>query len=332
MKLTFGQVKPACAKVLNFNASDARLVDYVNDSVERLIEGSNAKGTIFRYRVCASEACVTLPRQLETPLAWALCRTPGVIRNNWFEFIGAGPGIQDEDSCSHDLILGDEVASFDQVKGTGKKLAIYTTVNEASGGYVILQFWDANGQWVRTEYSGSHIDGERLAIPTTAGNYAYTTNVCMADGFVAAIKTATNGTVRLYEYNPANGALKALAYYEHDELVPRYRSVLIPSLKTTAADGEDCSRKTLTLQGKARFVPVSKDNDFLQIESRSAIRLGCQALAKEEKDLLPDARNYWAMAFAVLDKQLQHFQGFGSQQPIQIQDAAIAGGGVCNLV
>lgn len=332
MKLTLGQVKTPVARVLNFTTTDSRIVEYVNRASERLVEGLYAKGTIFRYRVCASDGCVVLPRQLETVEAFAICCTPGTVRGNWFEFIGAGPGIQGEDSCSSDLILQDEVASFDQVKGTGKKLAIYTTVNEASGGYVILQFWDENGQWVRTQYSGQYIDGERLAIPTTAGTYAYTTNTCMADGFVAAIKSVTNSTIRLYEYNPTDGALKALAYYEHDEEVPRYRSALVPALKTVASEGDDCAKKTLTLQGKARFIPVRNDNDFLQIESVEAVRLACQAVKKEEENSIADADYYWRMAFSVLDRQLRHYQGSGAVQPIQIQDAAIAGPGVCNLV
>lgn len=345
MKLTFGQVKEAVARPLGFTTTDSRLVDYVNRAVERLIEGMKSKGTVVRYRVCASNSCLVLPRQLENVEAFAIDKVPGVVRNNWYEFLGGGPGVQEDDSeFSNQLILGDEAASFDNVTGTGKKLAVYSDVTEAATGYIILQFYDANGQWVRTQSSGQWIDGEKLTLPA-AGNYVYTTNECMADGFVAAIKTATNGTIRLYEYTVSNGNLKALAFYEHDEIIPRYRSILIPGLTTVAAnDGGDCAKKTLVLQGKARFVPVANDNDFLQIESVEAIRLACQAIAKEEKDLLVEADTYWygrvdpttgrrkGGAFGVLDAQLEHWQGHGARQPLVMEDRLVGGPAVLNMV
>jgi hypothetical protein len=334
MKLTLSMVKTAVGRVLDMNPSDSRVVEYVNRAVERLLESGKWKGVVHRYRVCASESCLVLPRQLETVESFALECAPGVVRNSWFEFLGAGPGIQNEDGClCNTLIQGDEVASFDQVRGTGKKLVIYNDVAESAGGYVIVRFYDKNAKWVRTQDAGSWIDGQKLAISTTAGQYVYTTDECMDGGFVAAIKTKTNGIIRLYEYTVSNGALKPLAYYEPDEEVPRYRSVLIPGLKTIAADGgSSCAKKTVVIRGKARFIPVASDNDFLQIESVEAIRLACQAVAKEEKDLFDDAAKFWAMAFRVLDNQLAHFQGSGARQPINVHEAGVSGPNVLNLV
>lgn len=333
MKLTFSQVKAPVARVLGFTSTDSRLPDYVNRACERLLEAMRAKGTVLRYRVCASQSCLVLPRQIETVEAFAIDSCPGIVRNGWFEFLGSGPGVQSDDSCfTNQLIMGDEVSSFDNVLGTDKKLAIYSDVNEAASGYVIVQFYDENAKWVRTEYSGNWIDGERLTLPA-GGAYTYTTNFCMAGGFAAAIKTNTNGIIRLYEYEPSSGDLRPLAYWEPDELNPRYRSVLIPGLSAVAAnDGGSCAAKTVVIRGKARFLPVANDNDLLQIESVEAIRLGCQAVAKEEKDLFDDAAKFWAMAFRVLDNQLQHFQGAGASQPIQVHEAGVSGPGVYNMV
>lgn len=333
--LRFSDVKAICAKVLSYTSTDTRTIDVVNRACERLLEGMKAKGTTFRYRVCADNSCLVLPRQIETVEAFAICDTPGIVRNGWWEFVGAGPGVQTATSCfENQMIMNDEVASFANVSGTGKKLAIYNDVAESGTGYVILQFYNGSAQWVRTLVSGSYIDGERLTIPAAAGTYTYTTNFCMADGFVAAIKSRTNGTIRLFEYNPSTGATVPLAIWEPDEEVPRYRSLLIPGLVNLAAasDGEDCAKVQVVIRGKARFIPVFNDNDFLQIHSREAIRLAVQAIAKEEKDLMGDAANYWAMAFRVLDAQLDHYQGAGARMPIQIQEAGIAGPGVMNLI
>ena len=334
MKLIYSQCKEAVARVLNMTVDDDRLPGYVNRASERLVEAMKAKGTVSRYRVCLSESCLALPRQIETPEAFAIDGTAGIIRNGWYEFIGYGPGIACADCCfSNQMILGDDVSSFDNVTGTGKKLAIYSDVNEDAEGYIILRFYDENGQWVRSQDAGVWIDGEKLTLPA-AGNYVYTDNFCMPGGFVAAIKTLTNGTIRLFEYEVSSGDLKPLAFYEPDELVPRYRAVLIPGLTgiSAAGNGEACTKRTVIIRAKQRFVPVANDDDFLQIESVEAIRLGVQAVAKEEKDLLADAANYWAMAGRVLDNQLLHVQGAGAIQPIVIQQVGICGAAVPNMI
>lgn len=334
--LRLSDIKGTIANVLNFTSTDARVVDVINRATERLLEGGRGKGTIVRYRVCANNSCITLPRQIETVEAFAVCNVPGTVRGHWWEFVQGGPGMQDDDTCFHnELIHGPEASGFDNVSGTNKKLSIYSDVDEASDGFVILQFYNDSAQWVRTKYpaaSTTYIDGERLALPA-GGAYMVTTNLCMANGFVTAIKSRTRGTIRLYEHNVGTGALKPLAYWEPDEEVPRYRTVLIPGLTGLAeTEGGECAKQTVVIQGKARFVPVYNDNDLLQIHSREAIRLGCQAVAKEEKDLMADAANYWAMAFRVLDTQLRHFLGSGATQPIQIINAGITGPNVPNMI
>lgn len=331
--LRFSDVKAAVAHALNYVPTDSRVLDYVNRCCERLIEGMRAKGTTQRYRVCVNNSCLVLPRQIETVEAFAICNAPGTVRGHWWEFHQGGPGVQAYNDCfTNHLIQNDEVASFDNVVGTGKKLAIYNDVAESGSTTVNLQFYNSSGQWVRSLSGSSYIDGETLAIGSPAGTYTYTSAECRAGGFVAAIKSRTNGIIRLWEYDVATGDLRALAVWEPDEEVPRYRSLLIPGLTQLAADGSSCEARTLIIRGKARFIPVFNDNDFLQIHSREAIRLGCQAIAKEEKDMMGDAANYWQMAFRVLDAQLAHYNGAGSSQPIQIINAGVPGNTVMNLV
>lgn len=331
--LRFIDVRTACAKVLGFPPNDSRTIDYVNRASERLVEAMKSKGTTQRYRVCVNNSCLVLPRQIETVEAFAICKTPGVVRGAWWEFLSGGPGVQESDDCfSNQLIMGDEVSSFDNVTGTGKKLAIYNDVIESGATTVNLQFWNNSAQWVRSLSGTNYIDGETLTISAVAGTYIYTSAECMPGGFVAAIKSRTNGVIRLYEYTVADGALKPLAVWEPDEEVPRYRSLQIPGMTRLAADGSTCTQQTVIIRGKVRFMPVFNDSDFLQIQSREAIRLGCQAVAKEEKDLLGEAASYWQMAFRVLDAQLAHYNGSGAQQPIQVINAGVPGNTVMNLV
>ena len=77
-RLTLGPVKTTVARVLGICAADA--IDYVNRAQERLLYPMKSVGTYGRYRVCVNEACITLPRELETVESVAICNTPGRVR------------------------------------------------------------------------------------------------------------------------------------------------------------------------------------------------------------------------------------------------------------
>lgn len=332
-RLRFADVKTVCARVLNLCEDDARLLDYVNRGCERLLYELESVGTWVKYRVCVLNSCLCWPRQIETILTAAVCGYPITLRNQFFEFLETGLGEIRPTSCGLKLIDQGEACTFDDVTGTGNKLAIYADVTETTTEKFIIQYYDSNGQWVRTQNGdGDWIDGEELTLPAS-GNYTYTALEVMPGSVPRVIKPKTNGTIRLYQYTVVGGALKPLAYYEPSETVPVYRRSLIPSLATTACCGSaDCETKAVTVIGKIRFIPAEVDNDFLPISHIEAIRLACQGVAKEEKNLLAEAVPYWAMAVDLLKKQLAHHEGAGVVQPLRMIGADTFGGGIPQLV
>jgi hypothetical protein len=228
LPLRFIDVKADVGKVLNFCADDSRIADYVNKACERLLYELKSKGTLVRYRVCTPSGCLTWPRSIETIEAFAICKRPGTVRNSFYEFLGSGPGILGENSCAgNQLVDQGEVCSFDNVRGTGKKIAVYCDATETAldNPSIIIQYYDSNGQWVRV----NGIDGEKINF-LAAGQYALTGSEVMPDGLVKVIKPKTNGVVRLYEYDTVALTYRPLAYYEPSEEVPVYRSSLIPNL------------------------------------------------------------------------------------------------------
>ena len=340
-RLTLASVKTIVAKVLNLCGADTtRVNDYINRACQRLLEEGTWVGTTQRYRFCAENGCIVLPRQLETVLAAAVCTTPIVIRNSWFEFLGNGTYLMDDCNggwgCGSSLVDRDEVASFSNVIGTDKMLAVYADVTEAAGAKIILQFYDSNAQWVRTKPGTEWIDGEEITIGA-AGAYVLSTKSVMANGFVRAIKPVTNGTVRLYEYDTVNATYRPLAYYEPDETIPVYRRSLVPGLHTSSSS--DCQSKSVTVIAKHRFIPVAKDNDFLPIGHVEAIRMAVQSIWKSENNMPAEAALYMyggidpltgariEGAVPVLQKQLRHFKGHGEIQPIKMVNASTFGAG-----
>lgn len=327
-RLRLIDVKPTCAKVTNFCEDDARLVGIINRACQRLLEEMKSVGTFLRYRVCLNESCITWPRQLETIEAVSICKVPGTVRNGWYEFLEGGPGELSEDShIGRQLVDAGEACTFANVVGTGKKIAVSVDVDEEDDAEILIQYYDSNGQWVRTQPDTAWIDGENITLPA-AGGFAYTSLEVAPGGPIRVIKPVTNGVVRLWEYDVATTGLRALAVYESSETIPIYRRSLIPSLNNVSCcqRSGDCDTISVTVVGKARFIPVTDDNDFLPISHPEAVRLACQAIHKEESDMLDVAATYWLMAQRCLTKQLEHWNGHGSVQPIRVVGANVFGG------
>lgn len=322
-------VLPAVANAINECQTNlAKVLDYINRAVERILYEGKWKGTVQTFRICVdSSRCVVWPREIETIEAIAVCRTPYPIRTEWYEFNENGPGIVDDDAClSGVLIDRGEVPAFDEVVGTGKKIAVYCDRAEGTGKYIWLNYYTKHGQWATSTVNGEIVDGEQIAIPSTAGIYVYTASEVRPGGLIRVRKDITLGAVRLYEYNTTNGALKALAYYQPDEEVPVYRRSLIPDL-----DDDACDQKQVTVRAKLRFIPARTAESFVMIGHREAIRLACKAIKMEEDDRIEEAAHNWAIALRLLNKQLSHYEGDGARPAIQFAPAGVWGGRVTHV-
>lgn len=335
MSLIFGDIKNAVARVLSMNTTDARVAEYTSRAQERLLHKGKWVGTYGRYRVCVNDSCLTWPREIETIEAAAACGVPLDVRNGWYEFLGTGPGVQDSDSgCANGLIDRGDAIAFDDIKGAGKKLALYADNAADVGAQVLIRYYDSNGnKYFTTDADGKPIEGEHLTLVAPPA-YVYSTNEVMLGGFYGVIKPVTKRMVRAYQYTVVGGALKPLAYYEPDETNPSYRRSLIPGLGNfcSSEDDSECARNTIDIVGKFRHRVVRKDSDALIIESGEALRLMVQSIRKSEDNLFQDAMQYEALAVSVLNDQLKHWLGDGAVVPLRIVGAESWGGSVPNLV
>lgn len=319
--LRYSDVKTVCAKALNMSPGDARVIDYLNRAVERLLMDGKWKGTVQTFRLCVDAGnCIVWPREMETIEAIALCDSPRPIESQWYEFNENGFGQSAGCLCGA-VTDRDEVCSFDNVLGTSKKLAVFCDRTEGAGKYINLQFYNEFGQWVTSEFNGAVIDGEQIEIPATAGTYNYTTNTVKPGGLIRVSKDITLGVVRLYEYNTLTAALKPLAYYQPDEEVPVYRRTLVPGLENSS-----CEQQKVTVRAKLRFIPVRVDGSFVMISHKEALRCACKAVLKEEQDVYQEADTNWGIAYRLLNAQLNHHNDGQMVRP-RFAPSSIWGGG-----
>lgn len=335
LRLRLSDVRAAVAKTALVNTTNTEAIaDYVNRAQERLLYQGKWVGTYGRYRVCVTNSCITLPRELETIEAAAVCNVPTKVRGEWFEFLEAGPGIvRTEDDIGNALIDRGEACCFTDPIGTTNKLAAWCQRTEADGAFINVQFYDINGQWVTSSDGTSFIDGENIAL-SSKGTFLPTSKYVMPNGLIRVRKPVTNGIVNLFAYNVTDGVYTPLAQYQPDETDPVYRRYLVPCLTTRAQSSgeESCSRINLDIAGKMRHLPARRDDDYLMISHSDAVRLMVQAVKKEEDNLWDDVRRYEAQAIKCLEDQLGHYKGDGETQPITFTSSDVTGPAVENMI
>lgn len=337
MRLTLGDVRVQVARVMNVASTDARVALYVNEAVERLLPMGKWVGTVQRYKLCTTDACITWPRQIETIEAFALCEVPGTVRNSWYEFDGNGFGILESCDCNgNQLIDRDEAVCFEDMKGATHKIRVKSDVTEVSGARILLQGYNENNEWIRTQDSGIWIDGEYVAINTTG---TLTTNIFTT--LTGVQKPTTNGPVRLFDYNPTALTNIPIAFYEADERRPVYRRSMIPGLSELSgcncscaddADTETTDRKSVVVRAKMRFIPAVNDTDYLLITFAPAIKDMVQSILKRERNLIQESAAWEQSAVAGLNNQLKSYDGDGVVATIRMVGSETwGGGGVMNL-
>lgn len=318
------EVAGDCATVSG-GATKPSVIQLINESGRRLAIRGKWVGLVQRYRITVTEAVITWPRQITTIEAVAFCDCPGMIRNEWYEFLGHGPGQLDSESCLwYTLVDRGTAATFRDVTPgqTNRQLRVYADVAEESDAYITIQGIDDNGNWIRTQVDDEWIDGERVLISTTP-----TLSTKYYKAVTAASKPVTNGPVRVYEYNDTTAEnVQLIGYYEPDETNPIYRRSLLPGA-LHMPECHECEERQVTVMVKLRYIPVRNDEDWLMIGNLDAIKLAVQGILKERNNLIGEASSYWRQAIHELEHELREYKGDGAVPQPRIA-CDFGGGGI----
>ena len=307
MKLTLADIKTNIARIISMSGTDSRVIDYINE----------AQGLLFRHRTEQSHGL-----ELETIESLAVGDAPALVRNEWFEFLESGNGIQDSDDAdAMTLIDRGEACLFSDIAGSDKKLRVYSGHTSDADKRLLLQGYDANGDWIRTLDGSTWVDGEYVTLTTT-----YVDTNSIFSELMGVQKDETVANVKVYELLPSEGTTRLIAEYQPTEDRPTYRRSLIAGLK----DSDET--RVVTIMGKLRFVPAKYDTDWLHISSEPAIKEMVLSVRKAENNLPQEAAIYEKRAVSILQDQLMHYMGDGAVGVPRFQNVAtFGGGGVSNL-
>ena len=325
MRLTLSQLIPAVAQTLNLNSSGAagsKVIDYINRAQEELLNMGRFVGTTIKYKICSASGFITWPREIQTIEAMQINGAPATLQNQWYQFLdygadyrpyysgGAwgngfrnyrsfGTGIDEREAISFDDVCVCENA---------KKLKVYGTATEAAGARILLQFYDGQGNYVRTnDATEGWVDGEFVAINSTTPQ----TTVNAVTAWVGVQKPITNGVVRITELDTVTNLERLLAVYAPDETNPSYRRTYLPGF---CWNGGPNPARSITVLGSQRFIPALNPRDYLCLASKPAIIWKAKAVYLADNNNVQESAIYDAKAFACLNDELNKWTGGGNIQ------------------
>jgi hypothetical protein len=339
MRMTLANAKDSTlsniAAVANLSTADPRFIQKINEAQQRLIQtGEMFYGLFQRIQFCLDAGCLVLPRQIASVESVALCDHPIPVRNRWFEFLDgvglAGDGVCGAGECGPNQLRDrGEVCAFADIIGLDKKIKVYADTTEAADAVILLLGYDENNIWIRTQVSGTWIDGEQVSL--SGGPH---TSTKLFTSLTGVQKPITNGTVRLYEYDTTLTTQRAIAIYEPDETNPSYRKMFINGMDGSHCcdcTGDEASPIQVTVMAKLEFIPARQDADWLLISNLPALKDEIQSIMKYENNLPQEGAFWHAKAISTLRAETRHLLGHGAVNPMRMAPRNVAGAGVLNM-
>lgn len=315
MKLTLAEAKPTIARVLRMTQTDSRVVDYINDAQQALLNHrrtANWWGTYKQLQITVTDGLITWPRCVARVDAIAPCDSPLRMRNQWYEFLeGSFVRPADSDCCSTQGCVCQTPIPFDRgtsplisdIVGVDKKIrARWTLPTADTGKKVLIKGKDENGDTIYSEYppgSGTYIEGFYItcvAAPAFVDSPAtFQEGTSYISAVDSVLKDDSVGMLRLYELD-TTGTERLIASYEPNEKAPEYRrTYLYPFTSVgpqSTCTGCTCTTKIIKAMVKLEFIPAVNDSDFLMISNLRALKLAVMSIWKEEQNLFDESDVY----------------------------------------
>lgn len=309
-------------QVLNLCPTDPRIADYVNEAQRLLLDHGHWFGTMVKWRICAINACITLPSQLSTIERAAICHSPVPVHDFWFEFLPGGWGTGGAEgangNCGGTCGIGDganfigNFPTFDDVRGLDKVLNVTCDLPSDVGKKVLLLGYDENLNWIRTEQDGVISDGELVAMAQSAGTdsthlFSSITDLQPPDDL--------DGQWWLYEKSTVDSVRRMIGRFDYFEIRPSYARYRVNGAGfrsgSSSSNGE-CNKTLIEVLAKVEFIPVKRDTDYLIISNLTAIKDGCLAIRYAEPPAdMAKSEMFLNRALRALDKELASKLGDG---------------------
>jgi hypothetical protein len=279
------------AKRFLANCDDETLLNRLNYVVELLANESDWDPLIGVVDICTNPdaRCVTLPREVETPLQINIGGTPSIARNRFFSFHLNGPGDDCRDSCGFSW---DDKGDYATVQDPTQPVQLIAFLEQAAdtNSAIWVYGYDESNRWIRTEINGQTVDG--FPVPTAFGYAMPNPDAPKVSRIVRVRKDVTEGYVRLTSYDIGSTTGVLIGDYAPDETEPSYRRIQL---------SRNCGWVRIIY--RKRISKLRTLNDLIPLHSPFAILMALKALDKFENDQLEEADAYLRRAIEFLTKE-----------------------------
>lgn len=298
---------------------EATTYNRLNEAIEELANIGNWDPMVISMDICTSGCEITLPDDVEVPLAVNIGGHPADFRNKWFEYHLNGPGTECcGNSCSFAWQDKGNYPTFRDPIGS-VLIDVTPTVDESMGATIRVYGYntDANGneQWIMTEdMNGVLVDGFEVPIVFGLGG----TSTVAVKRITRISKPITNGFIQINAVD-ANNTLLGLLRPSDTE--PSFRRITVSGAGCrTLCDCTGSCSTWARMRVRRKVFKVSTLADPIPLHSVTAIKMMCQAIKKYEADLLDEYGKYFLAAKAALEREQKSRSG-PNQIKIQFQSS-----------
>lgn len=305
----------------------------INEAIEELANLGNWDPMVMSMDICTDSCEITLPDDVEIPLAINVGGHPADFRNKWFEFHLNGPGTECCDqACNFNWTDKGDFPTFRNLR-CPSQLVVCAEGAENIGASVRIYGFDGNEQWIMTpDANGVLQDG--FEIPIIYGLNPGT-NTTLVKRITRVSKPLTNNFIRLIALDTGSTSCGTLlGRYRPTDTEPSFRRITVSGggcSCLTGCTGEAVNRTWVRMRFRRKVFKVSQLSDPIPLHSVTAIKMMAQAIKKYEADLLTEYAGYFSAAKNALEREQKSRSG-PNQIKIQFQPSAYAGNNSGNMI
>lgn len=328
--------------LLGIVPSDPRLLRYLNNATQRLLDKGRWWQTYKRVNICQTGPCWVQPGEIDSLETLEFMGRNIPIQNGWWEAReDVPPPTFEQTLCLRNRLLDRGTTPVGTQPVSPSKVKLYATNAADVGKKVLWQGLDNNGVIVRnSDGAGGFLNGELI---TLVGPPLGATSVAKFSVTTGVQKPATADRVIANWVDPVTSVETLAATYQWNDTAPAFRRFTLlkfPGSSTTAPTTTDvcpapptCATGSFaaTFIAKLAFYPVRVDTDWLMLNIQ-AISDMCLSLFKKERGLEQEASILEARAISTLRSELRTKTGdrttvnvdvMGSAQLCKVMDGFI---------
>lgn len=306
-------------KVLG-TCSEEETYNKINEAVEELANLGNWDPLVVYLDICTQGCEITLPDDIEVPLAINVGGSPANFRNKWFEFHLNGPGSECcASSCNKSWTdLGEFPTFRNPIQPS--TVAAYPQGEEAIGASMRIYGYDENDQWIMT-LDGNNVLQDGFEIPIMFGIGSGMTVDQKVKRITRISKPVTNSFIQVVAIDAGSSTGGTLLGLIRPNITnPSFRRIKVSGNGTQFLTGNNscCCTTWVRMRARLKTAKITQMSDTIPLHSVTSLKLMCQAIKKYEADLLSEYGGYFSAAKAALEREQKTRSG-PNQIRIQFQ-------------